>query len=135
MNKKASSILMIVFEVLAVAIIIFGAWEAANKIAKSETVSKTNLANDLVMMINTMLATEGDLVVSYPYNASSFTISLNSKEVVVLVQGESETSHARRKIVLPSTWEASGFVEQKERICFEKKEHLILLRACSEEEK
>ena len=135
MNKKASSVLMIVFEVLAVALIIFGAWEAATKIAKSETVSKVNLGNDLVMMINTMLSVEGELVVSYPYTVSSFTISLNSKEVIVLVQGESETSHVRRKIILPTGWEASGFVEQKERICMEKKEHIIILRECYEDEK
>ncbi len=130
MNKKAVSTLMMVFEVLIVLLVIAGYLRIAQAYASSETVNKINLAEDIRMMVDTLVGTPGDAVVQYPGNVSQYSFILSSESITVFIKGEGEQKRVTRHFFLPERYDAFGTVEGKGTICLEKEKRKMVLREC-----
>jgi len=149
-GKKGGIILMIV-GVIIVTLIIFMANSKAKSYAKSDPILKEYIANDLALMINTLMV-PGDVIVEYPQNVSEYIFLLSSKEVSVY-RKDTETSflytetsfelsvyrkdeviinRVQKNIVLPKGYHAVGDVEGKDRICIKKSNKNIFLEECDE---
>ncbi len=131
MNSRAVSPILTIFEMLVVVFIVFLFVSIAKGYAHDETVLKINMAEDLALMINTLVAVPGDAVVGYPGNSSAYTIIADLSSVLVLRPDEPEINHVSRKFILPEGYVTTGVLEEKERLCLEKKEKIILLRECT----
>lgn len=135
MNKKAASIIMIIFELLVVILVVFMTMEVARGMGKSDTVFKINLANDLRMMLDTLVGVPGEAVVEYPYNVSQYVVLLGQGKITVFKKGEADVRKVIRNFYLPEGYRAIGSLEEKERLCLEKKDKNIFLRECKPDEK
>ncbi len=136
MNRKAASILMMIFEILVVILVVYLTTSIASAYGKSETVTKINAAEDLRMMVNTLAALPGDAIVAYPRNMALFSFILRSGSIAVFQQTEARNENlwVIRTFSLPAGWTAEGTVEGKEKICLEKKDRKILLKECAPNE-
>lgn len=132
MNRKAASILMMIFEILVVILVVYLTASIASAYGKSETVTKINAAEDMRMMLNTLAAVSGDAVVAYPKNMTLFSFILRAGSIAAFQQTEARNENlwVIRTFSLPVGWTAEGTVEGKEKICLEKKGKKILLREC-----
>ncbi len=133
MNRKASSILVMIIEIIAVLVVGVMITKYAMTIANSETVTKINLANNLQMMMNTLVATPGDAIIAYPYNVSKFNLILSQSSVTVTQPNDLSVEKIIRGFNLPTDYEALGVLEQKGKVCLEKKSTRIILRECNSE--
>ena len=134
MNKKAVSIIMVLGGLLAVLGLLFLSFQAVIGYAEDETVMKINLAEDLTMMVNTMVGIPGDITVAYPHDVEVFSFILRSNSIIVLIKGETDVKNVVRLFNLPQGYVAEGTVEEISKICLEKSHHKIILRACEENE-
>ena len=130
-GRKAASTLMIVFEVLMVLFVIYSYLQIAEKYASSETTNKINIAEDIKMMVDTLVGTPGDGTVQYPANVSKYSFILSSSSITVFIKGEGEQQIVTRQFFLPAGYTAFGTVEGKETFCLEKEKRRILLRECA----
>ena len=132
MNKKASSILLMVFEVLiAVSVIIVGINVAIEQ-GQSEKVRKIFIADDLALMINTVVGVPGDVVVGYPEDVEKYQFLLTGQSITVLVQGDGPEGHVTKNFQLPEgyTAEIDPDAQEAKNLCIEKKNYKVLLRKC-----
>ncbi|MBT7193107.1 hypothetical protein HN918_03875 [archaeon] len=144
-SKKASSILMMVFELMAVVLIVSMLMLVSKKLNDSESVHKNLIAEDLNMMINYMASVSGDIILKYPLQNSSKNISAyeivltssnvdgtgtNDAELKVSIGGEVSLLDSKRTLFLPTGYTAIGIAEQKERICLTKQGKSITLEGC-----
>ena len=135
MNKKAASMILLLFEVLVVVGIIFMAFQLAYKLGNDETVLKKNIADDLAMMVNTLVGTPGNGAVEYPHNVSKYSFILDSEKIKVLIKGESKSQHITSNFVLPTSYrEEVSSLEGEDRLCLEKKDNKIRIRGCEKNE-
>lgn len=134
MNKSASSIIMMIFEVLVVILVIVIVTKTAIGMGSSDTVIKINTANDLAMMVNTLVGTPGEAVVAYPYNVSAYIFILDSGSITVMKRGDILSQKVIRTFSLPKGFMGEGVVEENAKICLEKKSGKILLRECRKDE-
>ncbi len=135
MNKKGSSVLMIIFELIIVIFVIYMTFIIAERYGSSDTANKVNLANDIKMMMDVLVATPGDVIVNYPGDVSRYTITMNSYMVSVLVKGEKTDLQVIRRYFLPIGYEAGGYSgegdsEEASNICFYKINKDILMQPC-----
>lgn len=135
MNKKAASILMMIFEILVVVLVVGMVYIYASGLAKGERTEKAILAEEIRMMVDTLVGVPGEAVVEYPYNVSRYVFILNEEGVSVFKEDEDKDNWAVRKFFLPKGYDASGTLEEEERLCLEKKEKNIRLRECKDDEK
>jgi hypothetical protein len=135
MNKKASSIILILFEIIVVMIVVGGVTELTYGYAHSDTVLKTNAANDLAMMINALVGVPGDAEVEYPANMSKYSVLLDSHSVMVLKKGDPSGKNVIRTFNLPQGYRAEGVAEELSRICLEKSSVTIRVGPCPEEKR
>src|SRR3989338_5414444 len=137
MNKKAVSIVLMIFEVLAVISIIAITITFAKKAGESETAVKNVIASDISLMVNTLLSVPGDAVVQYPLieGATKYVILLQQDHVSVWLQTENQDKQSIQTFFLPSPYHAEGAIEAKEFWCLEKKAKSIILRECLPEER
>lgn len=133
-GKNGASILMIIFEVLVVLLIVFTITEAAVKMASSETVEKVELANEIVMMVDTLVGVPGDAIVEYPGNVSNYNFLIGQEKIVVFTEKD-DVSRVERKLIVPLGYSLSGALDEKSWMCLEKKGLNILLRECNEQER
>ena len=133
-NTKGASILMMIFELLVVVAVVAITMSVASAYAKSETVQKITAAEDLRMMIDTLVSVPGDAQVHYPMEKnpviSPLVFILRQDSITVFVQGESEVLWTRRQFSLPMGFSAQGTAQQVDTICLEKKNKVIVLRKC-----
>src|SRR3989344_5817439 len=101
-GRKAASTLMIVFEVLLVLFVIYSYLQIAEKYANSETTNKINIAEDIKMMVDTLVGTPGDGTVQYPANVSKYSFILSSSSITVFIKGEGEQQIVTRQFFLPA---------------------------------
>lgn len=132
MNKKASSVLMMVFELLVVVLVSFTLTSAASAMGKSDLVMKVKVAEDLRQMVEIMGSVPGDALVKYPYNVSSFVFILSQGSIAVFEKGEVQSNWVVRDFFVPEEMIVSGILEQKSNLCLEKKNKFIQLRECHE---
>ena len=83
MNKKAVSIILTIFEVIVVLAIVGMTFAVARMFAESDSVFRSNTADDFFLMINVVVGTHGDTVIEYPYNLSKYTVTVSSGEISV----------------------------------------------------
>ncbi len=127
--------LMWVFQLLAVVAFGFVAVSIAQAYTKSDFVIKNNLADDIQMMINTLVAVPGEAVVKVPYNTSAYGLLLTNTEVAIIEGGESRLQWTIRPFFLPKGYHAEGSSASTSHTCLEKKERKITLRGCFENER
>lgn len=131
--KKAASILLMIFEILVVVAVVFTTTSIAQAYGKSETVAKINVAQDLQMMVDTLVGVPGNALVKYPHDVSTFSFLLRSGSIAVFTKGQAEQLWIVRKFSLPDGYvaeAAGGVIEATKELCLEKTEKKILLRAC-----
>lgn len=134
MNNKADSIIMMIFEILVVLLISYILVSIGQSYAESETTLKITAANDIQMMVNTLVAVPGEALVKYPHNVSSLTFILDNNGIAVFRKGELETKWKVQQFFLPEGYAAEGTLEEKSWLCLEKKNKKILLRECKANE-
>jgi len=138
MNTKAESVILMIFELVVVIGVIAMTFQIATAFAKSETAVKINLAQDLQMMVNTLVGVPGDSLVELPQDASHFIIILNSNQISVNGIEDSESEIVVRNFVLPAGHTASGTTEGSPKICLKKESSgdrkYLFLSDCTENE-
>ncbi|MFH1682954.1 MAG: hypothetical protein ABIA37_04105 [Candidatus Woesearchaeota archaeon] len=132
--KSAASIIMLIFEVMVVVLVVFMTLEVAKGMGEAETVRKINLANDMKMMVDTLIGVPGSAVVEYPQNVSDYIFVLNQDNVVVYKEGDADVLKVTREFYLPTEIKATGALNQKARLCLEKNSLTIILRECKQNE-
>ncbi|HLC88518.1 MAG TPA: hypothetical protein VJG49_00630 [Candidatus Nanoarchaeia archaeon] len=131
MNKQGVNIVFVVFEILLVLFVVAATIGIARSYGSSETINKINLANEVKLMVNTLVATPDDAVVGYPGNVSKYIFLLNSEEVSVFLPGDAEESKVKRMFSLPDSYQAAGTLQQKDRLCLRKERRNIILEECA----
>jgi len=126
---------MIIFELLVVIMVVGMTFSVAKDMAEGERVEKANSAEDIRMMIDTLVGVPGDAVVEYPYNVSKYAFTLDKNGVTVFEKGEDKANWAVRSIHLPLDYKLAGALDEEERLCLEKTSKNIFLRECKSEEK
>lgn len=134
MNKKASSIVLAIGEVLVFVTIMWMMLAYAERLANSETVIKSNTANNFALMVNTLIGTPGEAIVAYPHNVSRYNLILNQDSISVISPGENQLLWEVRKFNLPNNYAAEGVIQEKDKVCLEKKNKKIILRECRADE-
>ncbi|MEK6937563.1 MAG: hypothetical protein AABX04_00820 [Nanoarchaeota archaeon] len=134
MNKKASSILIVIGEVMLVILFGFMIMRNATNLATSDHIQKVNLAQDMFLMINTLVGTPGEAVVAYPTSTEKFILILSKDSVIVMAPKDLPTDQEKRIFRLPEGWTAEGVTKQLKKVCLEKKSNKIWLRECKENE-
>ena len=140
MNTKAASILLWIFEVIAViAVIVMALW-IATKFSDETALRKINAAEDIAMMVNTLVALPGEALVEYPRDLSKFTVALTAQYVVVFekeakIDGETRnfilpSCHAATEAMQPSCYSAVDIVKQKAKVCLKKVGKTISIGEC-----
>jgi hypothetical protein len=135
MNKKAASIVMMIFELLVVVLVLSIVFSIVKEMASGERTEKKILAEEIRMMIDTLVGVPGGAVVEYPYNVSEYSFLLDKGSIAVFKEGEDKVNWAIRNFYLPEGYDAVGILDEEERLCLEKKERSILLRECKIDEK
>ncbi|MDO8656481.1 MAG: hypothetical protein Q7K45_04540, partial [Nanoarchaeota archaeon] len=102
--------------------------------AESITTVKITAADDIQMMINTLVGVPGDAIVKYPQNVSALTFIVDNNGIAVFQKGEPETKWQVRQFFLPTGYAAEGTLEEKSWLCLEKKNQKIILRECKSNE-
>ena len=134
MDKKADSqVLIVIFELLVVALVVFTTVRVAHTYGSSMLTQKVNLAQDIAMMVNTLAGVPGDAVVQYPGNVSQFSIILSKKSVTVFEKDDTEAERVTRSFILPEGYDAFGTLQQEPFLCLEKKGKALILRKCEQE--
>lgn len=132
MNKKGME-MNVIFIIKLLAVLLVGsiALSKAFAYAQKDTITKTNTAEDLRMMIDTLVGVPGDAIVKYPYNVSGYSFILNQGSVSVFKKGETKNLWVSRSFFLPNGYTTQGNIEEKSNICLEKKSKDIFLKECS----
>ena len=102
----------------------------AKAYGSSESVNKINLAGDLQMMVNTLIASPGDAIVEYPGDVSKYKMFLYQDSVKVYIEGDGEPQQIIRYFILPEGYNAVGSVIEKEKLCLRKSSRDLFLEEC-----
>src|SRR3989338_2612691 len=135
MNKRGSSIMMIIFELLVVVMVVYLLTSIAHSYASSTLAAKVQAAEEISMMINTLVALPGDALIQYPKSSELFVFLANEQIVVHDPGAITDQTAAYRFFTLPKDYAAEGTVEKKSSICLEKKGKKITLRECVQTQK
>lgn len=130
MDKKGSMVLVNIFEIVFVIIVIYILMSTANAYAKSDTVFKTNAAEDIRLMANALAAVPGDAEVKYPYDVSDYFFILSQSKVSIFKKDESKDKWIERMFFLPEGFTAEGVVREKQALCLVKVKKKIFLVEC-----
>ena len=120
-----------IFEVMIVVFVIVSTIKIAQSYASSDRAQKIIVAEDMRMMVNSLVAIDGDAVVEYPNDVSKFSFRVNQGAVSVYTKGEKEQQWISRVFSLPEGYKASGAEFDESDVCLQKKDKLIVLRACA----
>lgn len=134
MNKKGESIIMMIFEIMVVLMISYILVSVAQSFAESITTVKITTADDIQMIVNTLVAVPGESVVQYPSNVSALTFILDNNGIAVFQKGDPDVKWQVRQFSLPEGYAAEGTLEGKSWLCLEKKNNKIILRECKTNE-
>ena len=132
MNKKAASVIMITFEILVVLLVVYMTVSIGKAYGESDQVTKINAAEELRMMIDTLVAVPGDAIVSYPQEVSKFSFILTRGSISVFKKGEEENVWIVTTFFLPENYDAQGTVLEANYVCLEKLNKKIILKKCME---
>ena len=119
-GKKGVQILFIVFELLIVLFVIFTLVKIAESYGSTTGTQKAILSKDLKMMVDTLVATPGDVVVEYPGDVSSYQFHLFQDHILVALYDEDKGFGISNYFSLPKGYKATGSVMESEKLCFVK---------------
>lgn len=119
------------FEVVVVIIVVGIALTFATRLGKPGTINKITAAEDLAMMVNTLIALPGNALVEYPRDMSFYSLVLTSQKVTIY-EGDQTTDRdpVSRSFILPQGYTATKFVKQKARVCLQKEGKTIAIVEC-----
>lgn len=123
-----------IFEIIVVCIVVYITISIAHAYGSSLLTAKINSAEDIKMMVNTLMAVPGDALVAYPKNVTEFSFILTSHSISVFENEQTDPSPAVRAFFLPQGYIAEGSVIRTSPICLEKKSKRIILKECLENE-
>lgn len=131
MNKKGTNIILVMFELMAVVMVVYIAIEVGAKAATEKSIVKTMASNDLAMMVNVLIATPGDVIVQYPRDLSELKVALLPSSVVVYEEDfRTDASAVQNPVILPDGYALSGIVEHESKVCLIKDKHFISVEGC-----
>jgi len=130
LDKKGITTLMMILEIVIILFASYSIFSIASRYASSETTNKIIIADDIKMMIDTLVGTPGEAAVQYPGNVSKYTFILSSSSVTVFIKGEGEQKKIVRYFSLPEGYQAFGVLEGKNSLCLEKDKKKMVLREC-----
>ncbi len=134
MNKKAATVLMMLFEIMIVIVVISLAITYSYRLGSSDSVLRERVQDDIIQMMYAGVSTPGDFVVAYPTNLSEYNLLLSSNTIYVGNENTPARQKQGEKFILPKTYTASGVVDNQEIVCLEKQQKVFLLRSCNQEE-
>ena len=118
--KRGESVLLMIFELLAVVVIILITISIAKAFSSDEGINKIKISQDLGMMVNLLAGIPDNSLVKYPYDVSKYTILLDSEKVIVKTAEDQNFVRSTYRFILPEGYIADGFISQKANICFKK---------------
>ncbi|HLC80820.1 MAG TPA: hypothetical protein VJG31_03540 [Candidatus Nanoarchaeia archaeon] len=131
MNRKAASVLLMVVEILAVIFLAFISLKMAQAAANQSSLEKINLAQDLVLSVNTLVSFPGEGFLQYPlndrYNLSEYIFSLTDGGVTTKSKPEEELGSVTRRLSLPQGYTAFGEMSYPEKFYLVKEGKKIYL--------
>jgi len=136
MNKKAASVPLMIFEVIAVVAVIVLIFSIANSLSSSETVQKTKLVEDIALSVNALVGVPGEAQMEYPSQIGPFSLILSSESISIPPAEGTKDLPLTRKFRLPQDYQAiteDGVLENPQKICLSKKGQTITLRGCANE--
>jgi hypothetical protein len=128
-NKKGASVILMIVAVVVVTLIVFMTNSRALSYSKSDPILKEKIANDFMLMINSLMI-PGDALVEYPKDLSEYNFILTSKKISVYLKNEVISNRVDVPFILPNGYDAIGDVEGKAKICLRKKAKNIFLEEC-----
>jgi hypothetical protein len=131
MNKKGASVILMIFEVIVVILLISIGGSIVQGYSSSDSVFRQYTASDLQMMINTIVALQGDTYIEYPGNLSNYVILLNQDGIELFKEGEDQFTRTKKSFYLPVGFSASGVVDGISKVCLEKVGKDIFLDECN----
>tara|TARA_Y100000310_G_scaffold330631_1_gene402614 strand:- start:621 stop:1016 length:396 start_codon:yes stop_codon:yes gene_type:complete len=131
MNKKGVSVILMIFEVLTVILVVTILINVANAYNSSWLTKKTQVAEDVRLMVDTLVGVPGNARVIYPEDTTELIFDLNDNNILVFRKGEDQSAGIKRLFSLPKGYKATGFVEDKPQICIEKKNNKLELNDCT----
>lgn len=143
MNRRGITTLMMILEITIILLASYSIFGIASKFASSETTNKIIIADDIKMMVDTLVGTPGEAVVQYPGNVSKYTFIMSSSvseqeasigSISVFIKGEGEQKKIVRYFSLPEGYQAFGTSESKDTLVLAKEKNKILLRSSKSEE-
>lgn len=130
-NRKAASVLLMIVEILAVIFLAFIALKMAQTAANQSSLEKINLAQDLVLSVNTLVSFPGEGFLQYPlndeYNLSEYIIYLTEGGVAAKSKPDEEFGSVTRRLSLPQGYTAFGEMFHKEKFYLVKEGKKIYL--------
>src|SRR3989344_4453826 len=130
MGKRGITTLMMILEIIIILISAALIFSLASKFASSETTNKIVIADDIKMMVDTLVGTPGEATVQYPGNVSRYTFILSSSSITVFIKGEGEHKKIIRYFSLPEGYQAFGTLESRDYLCLTKEKKKIVLQEC-----
>ena len=103
--------------------------------SNSDTTAKINIAEDLRLMINTLVGLPGDSRVIYPNDVSDYSITIDNEVVAVFKKGDPKTAWITRNFNLPNGYEALGVYQGPGKLCLGKEQKRFFLERCKDNEK
>ncbi len=132
MNKKAVSIILMLFEIIVVIVVVGIALMIATRLGRPEALLKINAADDIAMMVNVLVSMPGDVLVEYPQDMSIYLLAFSS-QAITIYEGDltKDVDPAIRSFILPNKDYATvGFVKQKAKVCLQKEGKTITIKEC-----
>ncbi len=135
-KRGIAKIPLLIFEILFVIAISYITIEVATDFAQEQTVQQIRIAEEMVMMVNTLVGTSGNSIVEYPADLKEYNLILTSDAIIIRQQGETNYEQVQRTFILPTGYigqTEGGIIEGKQHVCFERKERVIMLRECPQQ--
>ena len=130
---------MMILEIIIILISAASIFGIASKFASSETTNKIVIADDIKMMVDTLVGTPGEAAVKYPEDVSKYTFVMSSSpvssgsvsgSVSIFIKGEGEHKKIIRYFSLPEGYQAFGTLEDRDYLCLTKEKKKIVLQEC-----
>lgn len=136
-KKGIEKIPLLIFEVLFVVAVGWIAVNISTNYAQSQTVQQIRTAEEISMMVNTLVATPGESLVEYPNNLTQYRLVLTSSAIIISLTSGSDYDQVQRNFYLPTGYIAQtqgGIVEHTQHVCLSRKDRIITLQICPKPE-
>ena len=99
----------------------------ARDLSTSERIERINVANDLKLMIDTLVATPGDVVIKYPHELNNYNVVMGANKGAGFLEVIGESSRTKENFVVDKDIVISGVHEKKPQLCLRKEKRTITI--------